>query len=57
MYVAAVNVKDGQQYIENNNYANIYNKIWGMATKEDTKSSDDIIKETFEQHGIKIIKG
>lgn len=59
MHIAAVNIKESERprYMNDNNYAIIHNKIWDIAVKEDNRSADNIIQDTFEQHGIKIIGG
>lgn len=34
-----------------------YNKIWGVEVKEDTRTREQIIEDTFAKRGIKIIRG
>lgn len=37
-------------------YVKVYQKLWGVKTKEDKRSANEIIEDTFKKHGIKIKK-
>ena len=39
---------------ENVSFAKVYQQIWGIEQKEDNRKADEIIKDTFAKHGIKI---
>lgn len=43
----------GEEYI----YRKKYNKIWDIEVKEDTRTREQIIEDTFAKRGIKIIRG
>lgn len=34
-----------------------YNKVWEIEVKEDTRTREQIIEDTFKKRGIKIIRG
>lgn len=52
-------IASGRKYEKPQNfYEDIYTKIWGIETanKEDKRTANEIIDDTFNKHGITIIR-
>lgn len=59
MTLASANIKEEhrKQYIENNNFGETYQKIWGLGVNKDTRTAEQIVEDTAKDFGVTIIRG